>query len=169
MRSFLKYLLASILGVIIASVLIFVLSLVIVSAIVSSQDKPEKVLDNSILQLKLNLPVHDRKSSLPVLVYNITSFRTDNQLGLNDILNNIAKAKKDNQIRGIFLDLSRIDAGIATVDEIRNALLDFKNSGKFIVAFSDSYSQKAYYLASIADKIYMNPGGSVDFIGLSAE
>ena len=169
MRSFLKYLLASILGVIIASLLIFILSLVIISAIVSSQDKPEKISDNSILQLKLNLPVHDRKSSLPVLVYNITSFRTDNQLGLNDILNNIAKAKKDDKIRGIFLDLSKIDAGIATVEEIRNALLDFKNSGKFIVAFSDSYSQKAYYLASIADKIYMNPGGSVDFIGLSAE
>jgi protease-4 len=169
MRSFLKYLLASILGVIIASLLVFVLTLVIVSAIVSSQDKPEKVSDNSILQLKLNLPVHDRKSSLPVLVYNITSFRADNQLGLNDILNNIAKAKKDIQIRGIFLDMTNINAGIATVEEIRNALLDFKSSGKFIVAFSDSYSQKAYYLASIADKIYMNPGGSVDFIGLSAE
>ena len=106
MRSFLKYLLASILGVIIASILIFVLTLVIVSAIVSSQDKPVKVEDNSILQLKLNLPIHDRKSTLPVLVYNITSFRTDNQLGLNDILNNITKAKKDDQIRGIFLDLS---------------------------------------------------------------
>jgi protease-4 len=136
---------------------------------VSSQDKPVKVSDNSILQLKLDLPVHDRKSTLPVLVYNITSFRTDKQLGLNDILNNIAKAKKDDQIRGIFLDLSSINAGIATVEEIRNALIDFKNSGKFVVAFSDSYSQKAYYLASIADKIYMNPGGSVDFIGLSAE
>jgi protease-4 len=169
MRSFLKYLLASILGVIIASILIFVLTLIIISAIVSSQDKPVKVSDNSILQLKLNLPVHDRKSTLPVLVYNITSFRTDNQLGLNDILNNITKAKKDDQIRGIFLDLTNISAGIATVEEIRNALIDFKNSGKFIVAFSDSYSQKAYYLASIADKIYMNPGGSVDFIGLSAE
>src|SRR5665647_518165 len=114
MRSFLKYLLASILGVIIASILIFVLTLVIISAIVSSQDKPVKVSDNSILQLKLNLPVHDRKSTLPVLVYNITSFRTDNHLGLNDILNNIAKAKKDDQIRGIFLDLTNIDAGIAT-------------------------------------------------------
>ncbi len=169
MRSFLKYLLASVLGVIIASILFFVLSLIIISAIVSSQDKPVEVSDNSVLQLKLNLPVHDRKSKLPVLVYNITSFRTDNQLGLNDILNNITKAKKDDQIRGIFLDLSNISAGIATVEEIRNALMDFKNSGKFIVAFSDSYSQKAYYLASIADKVYMNPGGSVDFIGLSAE
>jgi len=169
MRSFLKYLLASILGVIIGSVIIFFLTLLVIGAIVSSQDKTVKVSDNSVLQLKLNLPVHDRKSSLPVLVYNITSFRTDNQLGLNDILNNITKAKKDDHIRGIFLDLSRLDAGIATVEEIRNALLDFKNSGKFIVAFSDSYSQKAYYLASIADKVYMNPGGSVDFIGLSAE
>ncbi len=108
MRSFLKYLLASILGVIIASFIIFVLSLVIISAIVSSQDKPEKVSDNSILQLKLNLPVHDRKSSMPVLVYNITSFRTDNQLGLNDILNNITKAKKDDSDHAEFFLTCRV-------------------------------------------------------------
>jgi protease-4 len=169
MRSFLKYLLASILGVIIASLIIFLVTLGIISVIVASQDKTVKIGDNTILQLKLNAPIHDRKSSLPMLVYNITSFRTDNQIGLNDILNNITNASKDEHIRGIFLDLSGINAGIATVEEIRNALIDFRKSGKFIVAFSDSYSQKAYYLASAADKIYMNPGGSVDFIGLSAE
>jgi protease IV len=169
MNSFFKYLLASILGVIIASLVIFFLTIGIISAVVASQDKPAEIDDNSILQLKLDKPIHDRKSSLPILVYNITSFRTDNNIGLNELLANIDKAGKDSKIRGVFLDLSGLDAGIATVEEIRNALLGFRKTGKFIVAFSSNYSQKAYYLASAADKIYMNPGGSVDFIGLSAE
>jgi protease IV len=169
MRSFLKYLLASILGVIIGSVLLFVLTLIILSGIMASQDKPAKIDENSVLQLKLNVPIHDRKNNLPILVYNITSFSTDNQMGLNDILANVKNATTDDRIKGIFLDLTRIDAGIATVEEIRNALLDFKKSGKFIIAYSESYSQKAFYLATAADKVYMNPGGSVDFIGLSAQ
>lgn len=169
MKSFLKYLLASMLGVILASVIIFFLTLAIISAIVASQDKPVEISANSILQLKLDKPIHDRRSSLPLLVYNITSFRADNTIGLYELLTNIGKAAKDDNITGIYLDLSGLDAGVATVEEIRNALLDFKKSGKFIVAFSNNYSQKAYYLASSGDKIYMNPGGSLDFIGLSAE
>ena len=169
MKSFLKYLLASILGVIIAAFILFFITLGIVSAIVASQEKPVDISENTILQLNLNQPINDRKSPMPVLVYNITTLGTESQLGLNDILKNIAKAKQDTNIRGIYLELSSLRAGIATIEEIRNALLDFRKSGKFIVAFSDSYSQRTYYLASAADKIYLNPGGSVDFIGLSAE
>jgi protease-4 len=119
--------------------------------------------------LKLNQPINDRKSSLPVLVYSLANIGAENQLGLNDILNNISKAREDENIRGIYLELSGLQTGIATVEEIRNALLDFKRNGKFIVAFSDNYSQGSYYLASVADKVYLNPEGSVDFVGLSAE
>ncbi len=169
MSGFLKYLLASILGVLIGSLVIFLIILLIFSGIMASQDKPAKIESNSVLQLKLNVPIHDRKNSIPVLVYNITSFHANNQMGLNDILANLKNASTDDRIKGVFLDLSHMTAGIATVEEVRNALLDFKKSGKFIIAYSESYSQKAYYLASAADKIYMNPGGSVDFIGLSAE
>jgi len=169
MKSFFKFLLASILGVILASIILFFITLVVITALVNMQDKPEVISGNTILHLKLDKPIHDRRSSLPLLVYNITSFRAENNIGLFELLNNIGKAAKDNNIRGIYLDLSGLDAGIATVEEIRNALLDFKKSGKFIIAFSDNYSQKAYYLASAGNKIYMNPGGSLDFIGLSAE
>ncbi|MBN1145455.1 MAG: signal peptide peptidase SppA, partial [Bacteroidales bacterium] len=81
----------------------------------------------------------------------------------------IDKARLDTNIRGIYLELSNLQAGIATVEEIRNALIDFKKSGKFIVAFSNAFSQKSYYLASVSDKLYLNPEGSLDFVGLSAE
>jgi protease-4 len=169
MKSFFKYLLASILGVIIASLIIFFITVGIFSALLASQDKPVDIKSNTILWLKLNQPISDRKPSLPTLVYNLTNFGAENQLGLNDILNNISKARHDTNIRGIYLELSQLKTGIATVEEIRNALLNFKKSGKFIVAFGDSYSQGSYYLASTADKIFLNPGGSVDFVGLSAE
>jgi protease-4 len=169
MKNFFVYMLATVAGIIVASILLFLLTMGILSAIIASQDKAVEIDDHTVLQLTFDRPVHDRKSSLPVLVYNITSFRTNSQIGLNDVLENLRKAAKDEHISGIFLDLSGLDAGIATVEEIRNALLEFKKTGKFIIAYSSSYSQKAYYLASAGDKIYMNPGGSLDFIGLSAE
>jgi protease-4 len=92
-----------------------------------------------------------------------------NKIGLNDILKNIQLAKNDDKIKGIYLDLSYISAGMATIEEIREALIDFKTSGKFIVSYSEGYSQKAYYLASVSDKIFLNPVGSIDFKGLSGQ
>ncbi|HJZ39028.1 MAG TPA: signal peptide peptidase SppA [Bacteroidales bacterium] len=169
MKSFFKYLLASVLGVIIATILLFFIFMGVIGAIMTSQDKPVEIKANTVLLLKLDQPINDRKSPMPVLVYNITTLGTDNHLGLNDILGNIAKAAKDENIRGIYLELSGLRAGIATLEEIRNALLDFRKSGKFIVAFSNSYTQGTYYLASAASKIFLNPGGTVDFVGLSAE
>src|SRR3972149_2352932 len=141
MKSFFKYLLASVLGVIIATILLFFIFMGVIGAIMTSQDKPVEIKANTVLLLKLDQPINDRKSPMPVLVYNITTLGTDNHLGLNDILGNIAKAAKDENIRGIYLELSGLRAGIATLEEIRNALLDFRKSGKFIVAFSNSYTQ----------------------------
>lgn len=169
MKNFFVYMLATVAGIIVASILLFLITMGIFSAILASQDKPVEIGDHTVLQLTFDRPIHDRKSSLPVLVYNITSFRTNSQIGLNDVLANIRKAARDEKISGIFLDLSGVDAGIATVEEIRNALLEFRKTGKFILAYSSNYSQKAYYLASVANKVFMNPGGSLDFIGLSAE
>jgi protease IV len=169
MKSFFKYLLASILGVMLAFGMLFIIFIGIISIAISSQNKPVEINSNTILLLNLNKSINDRKSSLPVLVYNLTSFGAERQTGLNDLLNNIERAAKDEKIRGIYLELSDIQAGIATLEEIRNALIDFKKSGKFIIAYSDSYAQGAYYVASCADKIYLNPAGSVDFVGLSAE
>ena len=169
MKSFFKYLLASILGVMIALPLILLITISILTASIAVKDKPVNIKSNTILLLKLDQPINDRKSSMPTLYYSFSDFGTSSQLGLNDILENISKAKRDTNIRGILLQLSGLQTGIATVEEIRNALLDFKKSGKFILAFSDTYMQGSYYLASVADKIYLNPGGSVNFVGLSAE
>ncbi len=169
MKSFFKYLLASILGVMIAGLLLFFIFIGIISAMVSSQDKPVDIKKNSVLLLKLNQSIHDRKPSMPLIFSDITSLSAETALGLNEILNCIEKARLDTNIRGIYLELTDMSAGIATVEEIRKALIDFKKSGKFIVAFSNSFSQKSYYLASVSDKLYLNPEGSVDFVGLSAE
>lgn len=169
MKSFLKYLLASILGILIASGIIFLFFLGIVGVALSSQDKTVEIKNNSILLLNFSQPIKDRKGNVPVLVYNLTGVGVEKQTGLNDILNNIEKASTDDKIKGIYLELSGINAGIATLEEIRNALLQFRKTGKFIIAFSSSYSQGAYYIASVADKIYLNPAGSLDFVGLSAE
>jgi protease-4 len=169
MKSFFKYLLASILGVIIASLLLFFIMVGTFSAMIAVQDKPVDLKSNSILMLRLDQPINDRKSSFPMFAYNFANFGTETPLGLNDILDNIKKAHKDEKIKGIYLQLSGLQTGIATIEEIRNALIDFKKSGKFVLAFSDTYTQGSYYLASAADHIYLNPGGSVNFIGLSAE
>jgi len=169
MKSFFKYLLASTLGVIIASIIMFFAFIVFLGTLLSVQDKPVDIKANTILLLKLDRPINDRKSSFPLITYNFSSFGADGPIGLNDILDNIKKAGEDNKIKGIYLQLSGLQTGIATIEEIRNALDDFKKSGKFIIAFSDTYTQGSYYLASVADKIYLNPGGSVNLIGLSAD
>jgi protease-4 len=169
MKSFFKYLLASILGVIIGFAVIFLILAGVIGAMISVQDKPVSVKDNTILLLKFEQPINDRKSSIPSFALNFSNFGASGSMGLNEILANIKKAKKDQHIKGIYLQLSGLQTGVATIEEIRNALIDFKTSGKFIIAFSDTYTQGSFYLASIADHIYLNPGGSVNFIGLSAD
>src|SRR5690606_12333483 len=99
----------------------------------------------------------------------VPGFVTTKSFGLNDILKRIRGAKDDDRIKGIYLDLSAVSASFATLQEIRYALLDFKTSGKFIVAYSEGYTQRAYYLASTADKLYVNPEGSIDFRGLASQ
>ncbi len=169
MKNFFKYLLASILGFIIASILLFLILIGIIGAMVSSSDKQVEVKDNSVLYINLNKEIVDRASNNPFSGFDFTSMHTKTSLGLNDILKAIGNAKEDPKIKGIFMEVDATSAGAATVDEIRNALLDFKESKKFIISYSDIYSQKAYFLSTVADKIYMNPEGAVDWIGLRAE
>lgn len=171
MRSFFKYVLASMLGMLIVGIIFFFLSLGIISAFVSlaKKDKVVEIKNNSVLALTLDKPIKDRKPSMPLLNFRFLSFRPASSIGLNDLLDNIEKAKKDPKIKGIYLDLSSIQTGIGTIDEIRNALLDFKASGKFIISYSDFYLQPAYYLASVADEIYLNPEGMLFLKGLRVE
>lgn len=169
MKSFFKYLLASILGVIISMVLLFFIFAGIIGAMVSSADKAVEVKDNSVLYINLDKEIVDRASDSPFQGIDFTTFSPTSSLGLNKILKALENAKEDTKIKGIFMEFESVGAGAATVEEIRNALLDFKTSGKFIVSFSDVYSQKAYYLASVSDKIYLNPEGMVEWMGLRSE
>ncbi|MFW6222024.1 MAG: signal peptide peptidase SppA [Bacteroidota bacterium] len=170
MKSFLKYLLATITGMLIVFGIAALMMFGIMAAAIKSA-KPQKVQisPNSVLKLKLNYPVQDRTSNNPFENFNFKDFTHSTHMGLNDLLRTIEKAKTDNNIKGIYLDLTMIPSSFGTIEEIRNALLDFKTSGKFIMAYSEVYTQKAYYIASVADKIYMNPQGTLIFNGLQTE
>ena len=142
----------------------------IVGAIVSSADKKEvKIEPNSILYVDLKQEIVDRGSEDPFKGFDFASFQPNSPIGLNQILKAIANAKEDSNIKGILLELDAVNAGAATTEEIRNALIDFKSSGKFIYAYSDTYSQKAYYLASVADSVFLNPEGMIEWLGLRSE
>ncbi len=170
MKEFFKYMFASMLGLILTLVIIFFIFMAIVASVISfSNNKTVEVDDNSVLVLKLDKPVYDRAPKNPISLYTPDPLQFEQYIGLDDILKDLQKAKTDDRIRGIYLDLSSVPSGMATVEEIRNALLDFKTSGKFIIAFGQMYSQKAYYLATTADKVYLHPDGLIDFKGISAQ
>jgi len=171
MRTFFKTLLASILGTILAGIIMFFLFFIIVAGIMSSAGSTEiaEIDDHSVLVLELSAKIEDREPSSPLANFDFLNMQSNKGLGLNTIIENIQKAATDKKVDGIFLKLSSIEAGIATIEEIRNALLEFKKSKKFIISYSDVYSQGTYYLASVSDKIYLNPQGGMDFIGLSAQ
>ncbi len=170
MKQFFKFMFASMLGFFLSFVILFFIFLFIVSGIVSmSKDGVTMVSSNSVLELNFDHPIKERTSKNPFDGFDFASLKSDQDLGLNDILKNIEKAKNDNHIKGIFLNLSTLQAGISTIEEIRNQLIDFKSSHKFIFAYSEDYTQGTYYLASVADKIYMNPQGYLDFHGLRSE
>ena len=170
MRNFLKYTLATITGIIIASILFFVVMLASFSAIVSSGNKPVSVSNNSILVLKAGVTIPDRGDQNPLSGIDLVNFTFSPSAGLNDILHNIEKASGDNKIKGILIENGLLPSGWATTEEIRNALMKFRESGKFVISYSDYLlTQECYYLATAADKIYINPGSMVEFKGLSSE
>jgi protease IV len=170
MKQFFKFTFASMLGFFLAFIMVFFLLFIIVMGLAafSGDDVPE-VQKNNVLCLSLNQEIPDRTPSNPFEDFDFNLMKIKTKTGLNEILKNIQLAKEDEKIKGIYLDLSYIAAGMATIDEIREALIDFKTSGKFIVSYSEGYSQKAYYLASVSDKIFLNPVGSIDFKGLSGQ
>jgi protease-4 len=167
MKQFFKFMFASMLGTFLLIALVTFISIGIIAAIVATASSEETVItQNTVLHIKLNKEIADRSSKTKFVMGYAGPEKTT---GLNDLLDNLEKAKEDDNIAGIYLDLSDIPAGISTLDEIRNGLIGFKTSGKFIWAYSEGYTQKSYYLATVADKIYLNPQGIVDFKGLASE
>ncbi len=169
MKNFLKYTLATVVGIIITSILFILIFIGIVGAIISKSEKPVTVKENSLLILKLDREIADRGSKNPMASFDPFSGKPSSILGLNDILKAIKNAADDPKIKGIYMENMTIQAGAGTVEEIRNALLEFKKSGKFIISYSDVYSQKYYYLSSVADKLMLNPEGGMDWTGLRSE
>lgn len=170
MKSFLKFTLATITGIIITSILFFVILLATLSALVSSGNKPVSINEKSILVLKAGAEIPDRGNDEPLSGFDFFNLTLTPVPGLNEILKNIEKASADEKIKGILIENGFLPSGWATTGEIRNALLKFKKSGKFVISFTDYVlTQQCYYLSSAADKIYLNPSAMVDFKGLSGE
>jgi protease IV len=170
MKNFLKYTLATITGIIITSILFFIVMLASFSAIVSSGNKPVSISNNSILVLKAGVPVPDRGDQNPLSGIDLLNMSLSSNSGLNEILNNIEKAASDSKIKGILIENGLLPSGWATTEEIRDALIKFRESGKFVISYTDYIlTQECYFLATGADKIYINPGAMVDFKGLSSE
>lgn len=167
MKNFLKYLLASIIGVLIASLLMFLILLGIISG--STKDQVPDLKANSILVAELDKTISERKNDMPFANFSPTSLQSEGSQGLDDIVRDIKRAKNDDRIKCLFLKLTDVNAGMASLEEIRTAIIDFKESGKPVIAQSDSYGQKTYYLASVADTIFLTPEGSVTFLGMRAE
>lgn len=162
---FLRNLLAAILGCLIAFGILFVMFFVFAALIGGSEDSVS-IKDNSILELSLAEPIYDYVGNIDNDPF--ASLFSEG-VGLDEILHAISIAKTDSRIKGISIGTSFSQSGMAQTQEIRKALADFKSEGKFVLAHADFYSQKDYYLASVADEIYINPQGVMDFKGLLSE
>ena len=169
MKQFFKFVFASMVGIILSSILLFVIFIASIGALVSSSNDEVIVAENTILHVNLNVPIVERGSTSPLDDLDLGPFKGDKTLGLDNILKSINHAKSDDNIKGIYLDVSYLVTGFASIEEIRDALIEFKKSGKFIIAYSEVYSQGAYYLASVANKIYLNPQGILELKGFSSE
>ena len=162
---FLGNVLAAILGVLIAFGILFVMFLLFASLLGSSDDSAT-IRKNSVLELTIENAVNDYVGNTADDPF---SGLFDESQGLDEILHAIQIAKDDNKIKGISIANNFLSAGLAQTQAIRNALKDFKESGKFIYVYGDIYTQRDYYLASVADQVYINPVGGMDFKGLASE
>ena len=166
MKNFLKNILTTIIGII-SSIIVMILLIIGFVAIISSEDEV-KVKENSILKIDLaNTSVVERSSENP---FDGLSLSGDvaSTIEIKQVLDNIEKAKLDDNIKAIYINTSYASAGISQIEEIRNKLLEFRQTGKPIIAYSEVYNQAAYYLSSVANKVYLNPEGIVELKGLSA-
>ena len=163
--------LASMAGVFAAGFLLIIFFIIIVSSMVSglNDDKQVKIKEHSIIEISLQGEIKERTDKNPIDGFGLSGISVNRAVGLDDILKSLKEAKTDSKVDGIFLNLTGIQSGLATLEEIRNALLDFKTSNKFIYAYSEGYSQGAYYIASLANKIFLYPEGDIDFKGFHAE
>ncbi|MBL6873991.1 MAG: signal peptide peptidase SppA [Flavobacteriales bacterium] len=168
MLKFLKNIFSTLIGILLSFVVIVVILIGVLSVSSEYQKKEKKIDKNTILKIDLSTQVVERASSNPLSDLDLLNPEPKKQLELKTILDNIEKAKFDDNIIAIYINSPFVNAGLSQTEEIRNKLLEFKKTGKPIIAYSEVYSIKNYFLASVADKIYMNPLGVIDHKGLSA-
>lgn len=158
------------LGFIIGTLILVFLFIMIVSALVSTAGSQEVIIsDKSVLHIRLDQEIKERSSKNPFEQFSFSDFEAGKQPGLNEILRMLKNAARDPKITGIMIDLPQFNSGLASAQELRKALLTFKQSGKFIYAYADYYTQGSYYIACTADKIYLNPQGQVLLTGLASQ
>lgn len=161
---------ASMLGFILSGFLLLFLLFGLFASIASLATKETvAVSEKTVLHITLSEEIVDRGGRNPFEDFDFMSFSSPSAIGLNELIKELKKAKEDENIEGIFLDLTALRTGWASSSEIRQALLDFKESEKFIISYGEAYTQNAYYLATVADEIYLHPEGAVDFRGLNGQ
>ena len=168
MRQFLKYVLATIVGLLLFFFVGFLLVAGIGAAVSSSSDKRTATKEKSVLKLDLDKPIQERSVDNPFEGFGPMG-GSGNAIGLVELKQALKDAKDDENIKGIYLQAEGPVAGWASLEEVRNALIDFKQSKKFVYAYAETMTEKGYYLASVADKIYLNPAGDLEWNGLNAE
>lgn len=166
MKDFIKNVLATMVGMFGFFIVMGIIGMMSIIGMIASGNAAQNVEKNSVFVLNLSGTISEQGSENP-----LSMFTGDNSLnsGLNDILSSIKKAKANDDIKGIYIEAGALAANYATLQEIRNALADFRKSGKWIVAYGDFYTQGAYYVASVANKVYINPKGAIDWHGIGAQ
>ena len=168
MKDFLKFTLATVTGIILSSIVLFIIGMVTLFGIMAASDTETIVKKNSVMILDLNGTLVERTQEDPLGILSQLFNDDSNTYGLDDILSSIKKAKENEDIKGIYLQANSLGTSYSSLQEIRNALLDFKESGKFVIAYADSYTQGLYYLSSAADKVLLNPKGMIEWRGIAS-
>ena len=167
MKDFLKYMSATVVGIIVFSVLVTALSIMCLVGMVASESSSKNVSDNSVLVINLNGTMTERSDEDIMSLINSTEIKC---LGLDDVISAIEKAKANDNIKGIYIEAGMFSAdSYASLQAVRRKLLEFKKSGKWIVAYGDIYTQSTYYLSSVANIVLLNPSGQIDWRGMAAQ
>lgn len=167
MKEFFKYVLATIVGFICVTAFMGIMSLIMFFSIMATSDTQPTVSDGSVLRIELNGTVSERVTKNPFA--ELMGNKALASQGLDDLLKAIKVAKTNDKIKGIYLEGGLLSADFASLEELRKALVDFKQSKKFVVAYADQYTQGSYYLASAADKVWLNPSGMLDWHGIASQ
>ena len=167
MKEFFKYVLATIVGIILTSIIFTIITIVSVAGMVANEGTSGSVPKNSVLRIKLQGEIVDRAGEGSPMDF--LNYGEDFTIGLDQALDALKKAAKNDRVKGIYLEAGSLGAYPADLQELRRALVEFKESGKWVVAYGDSYSRAAYYLCSVADEVFLNPIGSIDWSGMSSK